>query len=123
MCRPPRQTFTMRILFDHGTPRGVMHSLSMHSVTTAKAQGWERLVNGLLLKEAGFDLLLTTDGKMRYQQNLSNRTIAVLVLTDCTRWTQVRLHLDRIAAAVDAVEPGSYTEVEIPYPSGRVLPS
>ena len=118
MGRPPRQPYTMRILFDHGTPR--------HSVTTAKAQGWERLVNGLLLNEAeevGFDLSLTTDGKMRYQQSLSNRTIAVSVLTDCTKWTQVRLEQDGIAAAVDAVEPGSYTEVKSPYPSGRVLPS
>ena len=116
----------MRILFDHGTPRGLMSFLSKHSVTTARAQGWERLVNGLLLKsaeEAGFDLLLTTDGKMRFQQNLSNRTIVILVLTECTKWTQVRLHLERIAAAADAVAPGSYTEVQIPYPSGRVLPS
>jgi hypothetical protein len=103
-----------------------MASLSKHSVTTAKAQGWERLVNGLLLKaaeEAGFDLLLTTDGKLRYQQNLSKRAIAILVLTDCTKWTQIRLHLDRIAAAIDAAVPGSYTEVEIPYLSRRGLPS
>ena len=52
MRRPRRQLFTMRILFDHGTPRGLMHSLSKHNVTTAKVQGWDRLVNGLLLKEA-----------------------------------------------------------------------
>ena len=125
MCRRQRQLFTMLILFDHGTPRGLLPSLSKHSVTTAKAQGWERLVNGLLLKaaeEAGFDHLLTTDGKMRYQQNLSDRGIAILVLTDCTKWTQVRLHLDRISAAVDAVAPGSYTAVQIPYPAGRALP-
>ena len=116
----------MRILFDHGTPRGLIPSLSKHNVTTAKAQGWERLVNGLLLKaaeEAGFDLLLTTDGNMNYQQNLSNRAIAILVLTDCTKWTQVRLHLDRIATAVDAMTPGSYAEIQIPYPPVRVLPS
>ncbi len=42
----------MRILFDHGTPRGLMASLSKHTVTTAKAQGWEKLMNGLLLKAA-----------------------------------------------------------------------
>ena len=80
MRRLRRQLFTMCILFDHGTPRGLMHSLSKHNVTTAKVQGWDRLVNGLLLKEAeeaGFDLLLTTDGNMNYQQNLSNRAIAV----------------------------------------------
>ena len=116
----------MSILFDHGTPRGLIPSLSKHNVTTAKAQGWERLVNGLLLKaaeEAGFDLLLTTDGNMNYQQNLSNRAIAILVLTDCTKWTQVRLHLDRIATAVDAMTPGSYAEIQNPYPPVRVLPS
>ena len=86
-------------------------------------KGWS--INGLLLKaaeEARFDLLLTTDGKMRYQQNFSNRAMAILVLTDGAKWTRVRLHLDRIATAVDAMVPGSYTEVQIPYPLGRVLP-
>jgi len=62
----------MRILFDHGTPSGIGTSLSGHDVTEARERGWDRISNGELLKEAeaaGFDLLLTTDKKIRYQQN------------------------------------------------------
>jgi len=59
--------------------------------------------------------LLTTDQRLRYQQNLTGRTLAIVVLTGTTKWTQVRLHLERIAVAVNAATPGSYTEVAIPF--------
>jgi hypothetical protein len=59
--------------------------------------------------------LLTTDQGIRYQQNLADRQLAVVVLTGTTRWTRVRLYLDRIAVAVNAATPGSYTEVAIPF--------
>jgi hypothetical protein len=61
----------MRILFDHGTPRGLARELPNHTVATAKENGWEQLSNGDLLKaaeDAGFGLLLTTDQRIRYQQ-------------------------------------------------------
>ena len=108
----------MRILFDHGTPRGIARTLADHTVITAYAQGWDRLNNGALLRaaeDAAIDVLLTTDQRIRYQQNLANRQIAIVVLTGTTRWTRVRLHLDRIAAAVNAATPGSYAEVAIPF--------
>ena len=66
-------------------------------------------------EEAGFELLLTTDRRIRYQQNLRVRRIALVVLTGSTKWSRVRQHADRIAAAVAAAAPGSYTEVEIPF--------
>jgi hypothetical protein len=108
----------MRILFDHGTPRGIARTLADHTVITAYAQGWDRLNNGALLRaaeDAAIDVILTTDQRIRYQQNLANRQIAIVVLTGTTRWTRVRLHLDRIAVAVNAATPGSYTEVAIPF--------
>jgi len=108
----------MRILFDHGTPRGLARELPGHTVTTAKAMGWEQLNNGDLLQaaeEAAFNMLLTTDQRIRYQQNLTGRKIAILVLSGTTKWSRVRLHCDRIAAAVDAATPGSYAEVLIPF--------
>ncbi len=107
----------MRILFDHGTPSGIAASLSAHEVTEARDRGWDRISNGELLKvaeEAGFDLLLTTDKGIRYQQNLSGRKIAILVLGNST-WRIVRLYLDRIASAVNEATPGSFAEVEIPF--------
>jgi uncharacterized protein DUF5615 len=106
----------MRILFDHNTPRGIAQHLVGHTVTKAKERGWDRLTNGDLLavaEQAGFDLLLTADKNMRYQQNLSGRTIALVVLGK-SPWPLVRAHLDKVAAAVNAATPGSYTEVEIP---------
>ena len=83
----------------------------------ARQIGWHELKNGELLRqaeEAGFALLLTSDKNMRYQQNLSGRRIAIVVLGN-QQWPDVKLHVDRIAAAVNAATPGSYSEVEIPY--------
>lgn len=107
----------MRILFDHGTPEPLIPFLEGHNVTTAKEAGWDRLSNGHLLaaaEEAGFELLLTTDKRMRYQQNFSERKIALIVLGN-SRWPIARLHVDKIVAAVRACLPASYTEVEIPF--------
>jgi hypothetical protein len=59
--------------------------------------------------------LLTTDRRIRYQQNLVGRKIAVVVLTGTTKWSRVRLNFERIAAVVNAATPGSYTEIEIPF--------
>ena len=85
--------------------------------TEAIERGWDRISNGELLRvavAAGFDVLLTTDKRIRYQQNLAGRKIAIAVLGNST-WRVVRLYLDRIAAAVDQAKPGSYFEVEIPF--------
>jgi hypothetical protein len=70
-----------------------------------------------LLKEAedeAVDVLLTTDQNIRHQQNLIGRKIGLVVITGTTKWSRVRSYLERIAAAVNATTPGSYTEVEIP---------
>ena len=107
----------MRILFDHGTPSGIAGSLSGHDVTEAIERGWDRISNGELLEvaeAAGFDLLLTTDKRIRYQQNLTGRKIAIVVLGNST-WRLVRMYLDRIALAVAGATPGSYAEVDIPF--------
>jgi hypothetical protein len=108
----------MRVLFDHGTPRGLIRALPNHAVTTAQAMGWDKLDNGALLdaaERAGIELLLTTDRGIRYQQNLLNRKIAIIVLCGTTKWSQVELHAQRIATVVDSAQPGSYTEIDIPF--------
>ena len=64
----------MRILFDHGAPSRIARALVGHVVTEAIDRGWDQISNGDLLKlaeEAGFELLLTTDKNIRYQQNLT----------------------------------------------------
>ena len=102
---------------DHGTPSGIAAALAPHEVTEARDLGWDTISKGDLLRAAeaaGFNLLLTTDKRIRYQQNLTGRKIAILVLGNST-WRIVRLHLDRIAAAVNLVTSGSYAEVDIPF--------
>lgn len=105
----------MLILFDHVTPKGIARSLAGHTVTKAKDRGWDRLTNGDLLEaaeSAGFDVLVTADKNMRYQQNLEGRRIALVVLST-PQWPVVKLHLEKIAAAVHTATTGSYIEVEL----------
>jgi hypothetical protein len=107
----------MRILFDHGTPEPLIPFLVGHAVTTAKVAGWDKLSNGLLLtaaEQAGFELLITTDKRMQYQQNFTDRMIALVVLGNSS-WPVARQHVDKIVMAVNACTPGSYVEVEIPF--------
>ena len=83
----------------------------------AIARGWDRLANGALLKaaeEAGFDVLLTTDKNIRYQQNLTGRHIAIVILGNSQR-PAVHRYIGRVVAAVNGATPGSYTEVDIPF--------
>jgi hypothetical protein len=74
------------------------------------------LRNGELLdaaEAAGFHVFVTTDRNLRHQQNLTSRTIAIVVLSKA-RWRLIGNRLPAIAAAVTAGSPGSYAEVEIP---------
>jgi hypothetical protein len=87
----------------------------------AKDRGWDQLANGDLLAEAekaGFDALLTADNNMRYQQNLTGRNIALVVLST-PQWPRVQLHVKKSAAALISLTPGSYAEVVIPYADQR----
>jgi len=63
---------------------------------------------------AGFDVFVTADKNIQYQQNLAGRRIAVVVLST-PQWPLVRLHTDKIAAAVNAATSGSFVEVQIPF--------
>src|ERR1022692_4703039 len=99
----------MLILFDQATPVPIGPYLEGHTVRTAAQQGWDKLRNGDLLnaaEDAGFDILLTTDKNMRYQQNLAGRKIAVVVLGQ-QQWPRLRPHVQRVVEAVNAALPGS----------------
>ena len=106
----------MLVLFDQGTPVPIRPFLKGHKVQTTAERGWDMLENGELLRAAeaaGFDVLVTPDKNIRYQQDLTARTIALVVLGN-PRWPILRLHVQRVVAPVDAARPGSYIEVEIP---------
>lgn len=106
----------MRVLFDQGTPVPLRQALPGHSVSTAYELGWSTLKDGELLRSAeseGFDVLLTTDMRLRYQQNLAAYRIALVVLST-TSWPRISKVVERVVAAVDASVVGGYIEVPIP---------
>ncbi len=102
----------MPILFDQGTPVPLKWHLPGHSVSTAFELGWSTLSNGDLLAaaEGNFDLLITTDQNLQYQQNLGGRTLAILVLP-VTNWLELRNHIPLIASALSSCKPGGYSEL------------
>jgi len=82
----------MRILFDHNVPVPLRHWLIGHQVKTAYERDWAILANGTLLQvaeDAGFDLIITTDKGIRYQQNLAGRKLAIVIL-ETNDWTRIR---------------------------------
>jgi len=84
------------MLCDHGVPAPLISYLAGHTVVKAKDAGWDRLSNGELLAAAeasAYDLLITTDRNMRYQQSLAGRTIAVIILGK-QQWPDVRPHVE-----------------------------
>ena len=104
----------MRILFDQGTPVPLRTHLINHSVETVFDLGWSTLKNGELLAaaEESFDLLITTDQQLRYQQNLSGRELSIIVLMT-TSWSRIELHVSEIAEAVEQIGVGEYREVSL----------
>lgn len=103
----------MKILFDQGVPVPLQQELPGIEVTTAYRMGWSSLSNGELLaaaEQAGIDIFVTTDQNLRYQQNLKNRHIAIVVLPT-TRWPEIKPQAGKIRDALKQVRPGTYLEL------------
>jgi hypothetical protein len=89
--------------------------LTEHSVTTAYEEGWSNLSNGDLLKsveDKGYQIFVTTDRNLRYQQNLSDRQIAIVVLLS-TSWPKIRTQTEKVCGVINAIGIGDYTEISI----------
>ena len=100
----------MSILFDQGVAGDLRISLAGHDVRFARQMNWSELNNGQLLAAAevdGFDLMITTDRNLRYQQNLSKRRISIIVLGN-TYWPEVQRHIAAILEAVKFALPTSF---------------
>ena len=105
----------MKILFDQGTPVPLRKLLPKHLVVTAYELGWQTLENGDLISAAeadGFDVIVTTDQNLKYQQNLKGRHLSILVLTS-TSWPRIRENASSIQEALDNLEPSLFLEVKI----------
>jgi predicted nuclease of predicted toxin-antitoxin system len=112
----------LRIVFDKNVPVGVRRFLPKHEVRTFVEMQWHpQLENGELLKVAeasGFDVMVTSDQNIKYQQNLTGRKLALVVLGS-NIWPVVRIHEALISDRVDASAPGSYEFIEMPLPPKR----
>ena len=120
----------MRMLLDQNAPRGLRDHLPGHTIFSARQMGWGVLENGDLIAAAeaeGFDVLITSDQNIRYQQNLSGRRIARVVL-DTNHWDVIRQKIDKMRDAVGSAVTGAYIAlafdrprlVRRPYPSSEV---
>jgi hypothetical protein len=86
--------------------------LQLHEVSTAYELGWSSLKNGELLQvaESKFDVLVSTDQNLRYQQNLTGRHLAILVLPFAS-WPKLQQYIPTIVAAINDLKPGDYIEL------------
>jgi hypothetical protein len=106
----------MHILLDHNVPVPLRPWLSGHQVETAYECGWAQLTNGVLLQmaeEAGFDLMITTDKGIRFQQNLEGRKLALLII-DTNDWMRIRRSISVVVEAISGAAPGAFVDVKIP---------
>ena len=105
----------MKILFDQGTPVPLRKYLPSETIDTVYEKGWHTLQNGDLLLKAEqerYDVLVTTDGNLSYQQNLSGRKIGILVILS-TSWPKIEKKVEEIQAILKRIQPGQYIEVKI----------
>ena len=98
-----------RILLDENLPRKLRRELSTFLVRTVQEQGWASLANGELLGQAqqSFDVLLTGDRRLQFQQNVTRYQIGVVVIiTPSLRFRTIKAGIESIRAALLAVGPG-----------------
>lgn len=105
----------MKILLDECVPWPMYRLLSQHAVTSVQAQGWSGIRNSKLLRQADaeFDLFITSDQNIRYQQNLAGQKIAILELST-NDLRRIRASASLIENAVDKIKASELQRLEIP---------
>jgi len=104
----------VRILLDEGVPVQIRKTLSTHSVTTVQEAGWSSFTNGDLLSiaEGKFDLFITADQNLKYQQNLTGRKIAILELSS-NRRRIIEQNFNLIIETIGKMEEGAFVSLTI----------
>ncbi len=105
----------MKILFDQGTPVPLRQHLVNHDVETVYERGWANSSNGNLLDAAeqeGFEIFITTDQNLRFQQNLSKRQLAIIVIMS-TSWPRIQLRIRDVQAVIDTIASGECKEIPV----------
>ena len=104
----------MKVLVDECVPFKLVRLFTGHDFTTAQQRGWGSFKNGrlLALAEPEFDLFLTCDRNLEYQQNLQGRKIAILLLST-NHWPTLKRQVPLVQSALDKFRPGEFLSVEI----------
>lgn len=105
----------MKILIDECLPSILKKRLFGHEFYTVSSMGWNGIKNGLMLiaaEKEGFDLLLTADGKMRGQQNLAGRNIAVLAIPSNNQKIILTI-IEQIQKSLEDIEPGIFYHMQM----------
>ena len=104
----------MRVLLDECVPWPLARLLESHVCSNPYKQGWSSLKNGELLRlaEAEFDIFVTSDQNLRYQQNLSNRRIAILELST-NDWHAIHADVERIKMTLNGIKPGDFIHYSV----------
>ena len=100
----------MKVLLDHNVPTKLRRHLTSHAVRTVQEMLWQQLENGDLLTAAeiaGFEVIVTADQNLSYQQNLTGRKFGLVVL-GTNDWNILKLDPNPVTAAVDRAKPGSF---------------
>ena len=105
----------MKVLVDECVPLKLVRLLTGHTFATAQQKGWGGFQNGrlLALAEPEFDLFLTSDRNLQYQQNLKGRKIAILLLST-NHWPTLQRQVPLVQAALDKIRPNEFVRAEIP---------
>lgn len=110
-----------RVLLDENVPRQLARELSGHSTSTVPAQGWAGVLNGALLRRAeaaGFEVFITADRRLEYQQTLTGRSFGVVVLFPRRLKLEYLLPLaPALREAVSSVQAGQILHVHPPHSS------
>lgn len=113
-----------RILLDEGVSVGLRRHLTGFSVEVVAEIGWAGRTNGDLIEaaeQAGFEIMVTADQNIRYQQNLAKRKLALVVLST-NHWPTIRDATDRVSQAITRATPGSYQVIPFNRPARRRRP-
>ena len=104
----------MKVLLDENLDHALRKLLGPHEVVTVTFMGWMGVQNGALLRaaeESGFDVLLTGDRTLGYEQNLTGRRLAIVALS-AIQLPILRENLAKIVAAIDGAAPGTFQAVD-----------
>jgi predicted nuclease of predicted toxin-antitoxin system len=104
----------VKVIFDQNIPRRLRDHLPSHEVKTAREMGWAEARNGEFLRaaeDAGFNIFVTADQNLSYQQNLDGRKIAIVMLTK-NNWPKIRSRIEEIVAAINRCRSGEFMVVD-----------